>query len=29
MKVFIESYLTEAKLTVAIAQLVGDRWADK
>ncbi|MFL5243174.1 MAG: hypothetical protein ACJ8FY_13800 [Gemmataceae bacterium] len=27
MKVVIESYLTEAKLAVAIAQLVGDAWA--
>jgi hypothetical protein len=27
VKVVIESYLTEAKLAVAIAQLVGDAWA--
>jgi hypothetical protein len=27
VKVLIESYLTETKLTVAVAQLVGDKWA--
>jgi hypothetical protein len=27
MKVVIESYLTESKLAVALAQLVGDAWA--
>ena len=26
MKVVIESYLTEKKLAIAIAQLVGDKW---